>query len=98
MTLENITSFKQTSRLHGRDVELMGTFFIWFFSPNIFFSLLHSVERAGVVHRTPSERSAATSLVTTIITFITGAAAHHDMTTYITGRGITLHTLCSGTH
>jgi hypothetical protein len=41
----NRNNTKQTSRLHGRDVELMGTFFIWFFSPNIFSSLVHSVEK-----------------------------------------------------
>lgn len=37
--------------------------------------------------------SAAAALVAAIQAFITGAAAHHDMAAYITGRGITLHAL-----
>jgi len=41
---------------------------------------------------------AATTLVTAVIAFITGAAAHHDVAAYIAGRCITLHTLCSSAH
>ncbi len=33
------TLLKQTSPDSSGDVELMGTFFIWFFSPNIFLPL-----------------------------------------------------------
>ena len=46
----------------------------------------------------PGLRLTATALVTAIITLITSAAPHHDVAADITGRGITLHTLCSSAH
>jgi hypothetical protein len=46
----------------------------------------------------PGKKLTATSLVTTIQAFITGAAAHHDMTAYVTGWCITLHILRDGIH
>jgi hypothetical protein len=36
---------------------------------------------------------ATTTLVTTVQTFVAGAASHHDMAAYITGGSITLHAL-----
>lgn len=40
----------------------------------------------------------ATTLVAAIQTFVAGAAAHHDVAAYITGRGITLHVLICRIH
>ena len=73
-------------------MELMGTFFIWFFQnpqcssasgPSFhFFSSPSGEVRRGLT---------TTSLVAAVQAFVTGAAAHHDVAAYITGRRITLH-------
>ncbi len=59
----------------------------WFFRPTYLFQSLPTGEvRRGLT---------TTSLVATVQTFITSAATHHDMTTNIAGRRITLHIFCS---
>ena len=63
----------------------MGTLFIWFFLVRI----IPREQGMGTV----LDKLTATSLVAAVQAFITGATAHHDMTTHITGRCITLHIL-----
>lgn len=92
---------------HSAGMNLMGTFFYWFFLARrssrgtgskagrpIFFI-------ASLSERFPPPSGearwglTAAALVAAVQAFVTGAAAHHDMAAYITGRGITLHALGS---
>lgn len=67
-------------------MNLMGTFFYWFFL---------ALNQPGEPGRRGSSFSflAATTLVAAVQAFVAGTAAHHDMAAYITGRGIALHAL-----